>query len=148
MAAWMLEVCLMFAHPCTSSPACQIATTIGGDRYDEGSQLRYRPRLVMEPIALNAVGDHSMGIPSRNARAVMAHTAFTGVCVKGLTAAHTRYMGTPPSRAKLHSILQARMETSSGVPVYLMSCQCPACPDFTDRCPHAWALLLPRLGTW
>lgn len=37
----------------------------------------------------------------------MAQTALVGVPVRGLTLAHTRYSGTPPSRLKLHSILTA-----------------------------------------
>jgi hypothetical protein len=65
--------------------------------------------LVMEPRAAKAWGDHSMGTPKMKASAVMAQTAFTGVHVQGLTAAQTRYMGTPPSRAKLQSILQRQM---------------------------------------
>ena len=36
----------------------------------------------------------------------MAQTAFTGVCVRLFTLAQTRYIQTPPSRPKLHSILQ------------------------------------------
>ena len=32
----------------------------------------------MDPIAVKAVGDHSMGIPRRKASAVIAHTASTG----------------------------------------------------------------------
>ena len=32
----------------------------------------------MDPMAVKAVGDHSMGIPRRKASAVIAHTARTG----------------------------------------------------------------------
>ncbi len=60
-------------------------------------------------MAWNAVRDQSMGRPSRNASAVIAHTAFVGVCVRLLMRAHTLYSGTPPSREKAHSILRTNV---------------------------------------
>ena len=60
----------------------------------------------MEPMARNAAEENNMGSPSRNPIAVMAQVAFRGVPVRLLTAAHTRYKGTPPSRANDHSILK------------------------------------------
>ena len=55
--------------------------------------------------ALNTDREKSMGRPSRNASAAMAHTAFTGVPVTGFSADHTPCKGTPRSRANDHSIL-------------------------------------------
>ena len=55
-----------------------------------------------------------MGRPSRNASAVMAQTAFVGVRVRRLTAAHTLYKGTPPSREKDHSILNRQHACGQG----------------------------------
>ena len=67
-------------------------------------------------MARNAALEKSMGRPRRKPVAVIAHVAFSGVPVRLLIAAHTRYKGTPPSLENDHSILQkhitALMQTS------------------------------------
>lgn len=65
-----------------------------------------RPTQAM-PTALQArlSGKARIGRPSRNAAAVMAQTAFTGVPVRPFTAAQTWCKGRPPSREKAHSAL-------------------------------------------
>ena len=71
------------------------------------SQLKYSATHMMEPMARKAVVENRMGRPSRNASAVIAQVAFSGVCRCPLMAPHTRNRGTPPSRENAHSILDS-----------------------------------------
>ena len=49
----------------------------------------------MEPMAWNATLDQIMGRPSRNASAVIAHTALLGVWVRGFRAPRLYTAGRP-----------------------------------------------------
>ena len=92
----------------------------------------------MLTTAVKATVLYSIGRPSKNANAVIAHTLLTGVPVSGLTDDHSRWPGTPPSREKDHSILRACCPVTHGGLLDCAPCACMLCTRQQHQaCLHA-----------
>ncbi len=108
-----LTSCRLNSIQVTLNPKCRTQapenTEDGRARLQLASRQTQAMAVALQP---SASGEARMGRPIRNAAAVMAHTAFTGVPVHAFTADHTRCSGTAPSLENAQNALHPLMYPS------------------------------------